>query len=1306
MSRTISKFMLGPVGPYAGDIVTSETSIDETLQLIVNAVGAGGAGLPENGNSAQYLRGDKTWVILNKAAVGLGNVDNTSDVDKPLSLAAISALSAKEDSLGVSSAGYFLRGDRTWQAIGKSTVGLANVDNTADVDKPISVLVQSALNGKEPSLPTGGTTATYLRGDKTWATLGKIAVGLSNVDNTSDANKPISTATQTALNAKEAIANRGAANGYAPLGADGKVPSINLPDNGSYKGNWNANTNTPTITAGTGTNGDTYTVSVAGTQSVTGTSTTFAVGDQLKFTTNGNKWERIPNTQAVASVAGLTGTIAPADLKTALAVTKSDVGLSNVDNTSDANKPVSTATQTALDAKASTAVVTTTVNGLMAFADKVKLNGVATGATANDTDVNLKNRANHTGTQAISTIVNLQSTLDSKQDSLTSASNIKTVGGLTILGSGDLGTIGLAYGGTGSTTAPGARASLGLGSAATENTGISGATIPLLSNANTWGAAQTAPEFLITRVGQNIDAGLTISADSGRLPQVLLRTGTTPNWMISRTSITGTNVGGNLILGRYDDAGSWLGGALEIERQSATAYFSGTVSTKSVNVTGADANGGGRITLAKATTGSLAGAVVLDVTPSSFRIYEGAGTARGWHLDITSGGTSASKNIVDRSNHVGSQAISTITNLQSTIDAITTKANRAQGNLLYNGGLEDAFRTGVRSSGGLQYYNTGEWGPVAISGTSGTYVFEFDYITDIQIGSTYWFHVDPIAFGSSGVYCDLICYAADGSILLDGTENLVVGPYNFSGNDTRRGQIASSIVVPIGTVRIMPRVVTYVVSNNTAGFRRAKVESGPTWTPFTSERTLSVAMSSLSTLETFRTRYRNSYVSVLDFAAAGQVPSDGSNWTPAFQAALATGKNVFVPRGTYSIRDSLRINNPGQQLFGVNGGVSVLTIDGSYANLNNPVIIIENQTDGNGNTIVEVDETHAGVDNIGMYFYHAGYTSRSQLLDYSWAIYCKVTRPFIGDIRINGAMRGIALGTGNNKGAGCIGGTWEIGAFGQGLLIDSTLDTIHINTIRFWPYGCANPSDGTQAVYHDGTTIGALFGACDGMDIKTLMTLGPKLLFSKGTRSDGATAFGTFGNITTLHIDTAIDTLNFEAGQIQVSNMYMSIGGIAKYGDRYAIRMSETASGSSLLVSNVWLLLSPDTTVPPIRLDSGTLMMTNCHVRGFTAAGTSIVKQNGGMLFLDNWNITQGTDQARSAPFIDISGGRAVLENIALPAIGTGSGLSLRITANNDHSIKWTIPGGWPIQLPTGTLTGYYDCGSFQNKPTFTVNRV
>lgn len=57
----------------------------------------------------------------------------------------------------------------------------------------------------------------------------KAMVGLANVDNTSDLNKPISTATQTALNLKENTANKNTANGYAGLGSDGKLISSQLP---------------------------------------------------------------------------------------------------------------------------------------------------------------------------------------------------------------------------------------------------------------------------------------------------------------------------------------------------------------------------------------------------------------------------------------------------------------------------------------------------------------------------------------------------------------------------------------------------------------------------------------------------------------------------------------------------------------------------------------------------------------------------------------------------------------------------------------------------------------------------------------------------------------------------------------------------------------------------------------------------------------------------------------------------------------------------------------------------------------------
>jgi len=72
----------------------------------------------------------------------------------------------------------------------KGDVGLNLVDNTSDLSKPISTATQTALNAKEPTI-TAGTTTQYWRGDKSWQTHDKASVGLSNVDNTADAAKTI-----------------------------------------------------------------------------------------------------------------------------------------------------------------------------------------------------------------------------------------------------------------------------------------------------------------------------------------------------------------------------------------------------------------------------------------------------------------------------------------------------------------------------------------------------------------------------------------------------------------------------------------------------------------------------------------------------------------------------------------------------------------------------------------------------------------------------------------------------------------------------------------------------------------------------------------------------------------------------------------------------------------------------------------------------------------------------------------------------------------------------------------------------------
>ena len=92
-------------------------------------------------------------VVLDKTDIGLGNVDNTSDADKPISDDTQDALDLKYDASNP--AGYITSAQAPVISVNQQTgnvildkydIGLENVDNTSDADKPISDATQAALD--------------------------------------------------------------------------------------------------------------------------------------------------------------------------------------------------------------------------------------------------------------------------------------------------------------------------------------------------------------------------------------------------------------------------------------------------------------------------------------------------------------------------------------------------------------------------------------------------------------------------------------------------------------------------------------------------------------------------------------------------------------------------------------------------------------------------------------------------------------------------------------------------------------------------------------------------------------------------------------------------------------------------------------------------------------------------------------------------------------------------------------------------------------------------------------------------------
>jgi lysophospholipase L1-like esterase len=118
-------------------------------------------GKTETGSAVESVAGKTGEVTLVKADVGLSNVDNTSDVNKPISTATQTALTAMSNAVdGVADdvaqiAQDVVANTNAISSLNKESVGLSNVDNTSDVDKPISTATQTALNSKQNTLTAG-----------------------------------------------------------------------------------------------------------------------------------------------------------------------------------------------------------------------------------------------------------------------------------------------------------------------------------------------------------------------------------------------------------------------------------------------------------------------------------------------------------------------------------------------------------------------------------------------------------------------------------------------------------------------------------------------------------------------------------------------------------------------------------------------------------------------------------------------------------------------------------------------------------------------------------------------------------------------------------------------------------------------------------------------------------------------------------------------------------------------------------------------------------------------------------------------
>lgn len=317
---------------------------------------------------------------LTKSTVGLSNVDNTSDANKPVSSAVQTALNSKAstththtlgDLVGVSvtgaASGYALLYNGTSWAPGAVSTGSGEANTASNVSTAgVGVFRQKTgvnfefkgVNAASNKVSvTNNTTTNTIDIDVVTANLGltKSSVGLSNVDNTSDANKPISNDTQAALDGK-------ASTTHTHTVSLDSLSDVSTTDASNGQALLYNGTSWAPGTIATGTGGEANTASNVSTAGVGVFKQKTGINLEFKgINAASNK---------VSIVNNATSNTIDIDVATAnLGLTKTDVGLGNVDNTSDANKPISSDTQAALDLKANQSLAISTADSLTGGGD-------------------------------------------------------------------------------------------------------------------------------------------------------------------------------------------------------------------------------------------------------------------------------------------------------------------------------------------------------------------------------------------------------------------------------------------------------------------------------------------------------------------------------------------------------------------------------------------------------------------------------------------------------------------------------------------------------------------------------------------------------------------------------------------------------------------------------------------------------------------------------------------------------------------------------------------------------------------------
>lgn len=403
--------------------------------------------------------------------------------------------------------------------------------------------------------------------------------------------------------------------------------------------------------------------------------------------------------------------------------------------------------------------------------------------------------------------------------------------------------------------------------------------------------------------------------------------------------------------------------------------------------------------------------------------------------------------------------------------------------------------------------------------------------------------------------------------------------------------------------------------------------------------------------------------------------------TTALQAALSSGRNVHLPSGVCLVTNAEVINAKSQVVEGEGRDKTIIEIPPKF------------DQSAAGVFVAKSGEVGPTFRDFGIRFVQPNTSSRSALVNYPVALYLQNTPRFtIQNMRISGAINGVDM-RGNSGGAFI--DTLELSAFGTGINIDGSLDTVRIHNLHAWPF---NTTADQRRIYNDGEAIGILSGRCDGLDLSDVVFInnGAQIKLVKSAKGT------TFGYGTNLDFDTH-GGLVMQAGRFSISSSFFSVGDA----DNQAIKLT----GGDLTIVGSRFESSVPTRQPFIEVNGPGYVPNGSHLQitGSTIAtsgdmpvvlvGTSSPPGNTVILSNNQFELQRNSSQSHSVVSV-IQGGNLTMIGNRVSDHGSGKGDFVTFEQDGAHVVAFNALSGWGGRFPASKhlMQVYGNIGMVENQ--------